>query len=76
MSDIFSRIVRVQWSGLLAVCALAVLGLAGHSSRFARNIVITGNPEIPSELDLLATGDLQGWIPKSRPRSRKTSCAT
>jgi hypothetical protein len=41
---------------------LAVLGLAGHSSRYARNIVITGQPEIPSELDLLAAGDLKGWM--------------
>ncbi|MBC7817401.1 MAG: DUF1583 domain-containing protein [Planctomycetaceae bacterium] len=41
---------------------LAVLGLAGHSSRYARNIVITGKPEIPSELDLLAAGDLKGWM--------------
>lgn len=41
---------------------LAVLGLAGHSSRYARNIVISGNPEIPSRLDLLAAGDLKGWM--------------
>jgi hypothetical protein len=41
---------------------LAMIGLAGHSSRYARNIVITGNPEIPDELDLLAPPDLQGWI--------------
>jgi hypothetical protein len=41
---------------------LAVLGLAGHSSRYVRNIVITGQPEIPAELDLLATPDLKGWM--------------
>lgn len=28
MNELFSRIVRVQWSGLLAVCVLSVLGLA------------------------------------------------
>lgn len=41
---------------------LAVGGVAGHSSRFARNIVIRGTPEIPSELDLLGTGTLTGWV--------------
>ncbi len=41
---------------------LAVMGLAGNSSRHARNIVITGKPEIPSELELLADPTLKGWM--------------
>ena len=41
---------------------LAVGGLAGHSYRFARNLVINGTPDIPTELDLLATGNLTGWL--------------
>ena len=27
-----------------------------------RNLVITGDPQIPDELDLLASGDLKGWL--------------
>lgn len=34
MNDLFSRVVRVQWSGLLAVCVLAVLGLTIVSPNF------------------------------------------
>ncbi len=41
---------------------LAVVGLAGHSSRAVRDIVISGKPEIPRELDLLAPTDLKGWM--------------
>lgn len=41
---------------------LAVGGHAGHSSRYARNIVIRGTPQIPSELDLLGSGTLSGWV--------------
>ena len=41
---------------------LAVLGRAGHSSRAVRNIVISGQPEIPNELDLLAPPDMKGWM--------------
>ena len=41
---------------------LAVLGIAGNSSRAARNFVITGQPQIPEELDLLAPANLNGWL--------------
>ena len=41
---------------------LAVIGWAGHSSRAARDIVISGNPVIPKELDLLGSPDLRGWM--------------
>ena len=41
---------------------LAVLGVAGNSSRAARNVVITGQPQIPAELDLLAPANLNGWL--------------
>lgn len=41
---------------------LALQGWAGQSSRVARHVVITGTPEIPRELDLLAPPDLQGWL--------------
>ena len=41
---------------------LAVVGLAGHSSRSVRDLVITGKPEIPDELDLLAPTGLKGWM--------------
>ncbi len=41
---------------------VAIQGWAGYSSRAARNVVITGNPEIPKELNLLAAPDLQGWL--------------
>ena len=40
---------------------LAVVGWAGYSSRAVREIVITGNPVIPSELNLLGTSELTGW---------------
>jgi hypothetical protein len=41
---------------------LGWMGQLGESGRFARRITITGNPEIPAELDLLAPPDLKGWI--------------
>ncbi len=41
---------------------IAIQGWAGQSTRIARNVVITGEPEIPPELDLLAPPDLQGWL--------------
>jgi len=41
---------------------LAVVGWAGYSSRAVREIVISGNPVIPKELDLLGSPDLQGWM--------------
>ncbi|HET6424070.1 MAG TPA: DUF1583 domain-containing protein [Planctomycetaceae bacterium] len=41
---------------------IAIQGWGGQSSRAARNVVITGTPEIPRELDLLAPPDLQGWL--------------
>ncbi len=41
---------------------LAVVGWAGYSSQAVRDIVITGNPVIPKELDLLGSPDLRGWM--------------
>ncbi|MDP1798000.1 MAG: DUF1583 domain-containing protein, partial [Planctomycetaceae bacterium] len=41
---------------------VAIQGWPGQSSRAARNVVITGSPEIPHELDLLASPDMQGWL--------------
>ncbi len=41
---------------------LAVVGWAGQSSRAVRDIVISGEPVIPKELDLLGTPDLRGWL--------------
>ena len=40
---------------------LAVVGWAGQSSRAVRDIVISGKPTIPKELDLLGSPDLRGW---------------
>ena len=40
---------------------LAVVGWAGQSSRAVRDIVISGKPTIPKELDLLGAPDLRGW---------------
>jgi len=41
---------------------VAFAGWAGQSSRAARNVVITGTPEIPDELELLNDSDLRGWL--------------
>ncbi|HUQ72190.1 MAG TPA: DUF1583 domain-containing protein, partial [Planctomycetaceae bacterium] len=41
---------------------VAFVGWAGQSSRAARNVVITGTPEIPDELELLSASDLRGWL--------------
>ncbi|MBS0202237.1 MAG: DUF1583 domain-containing protein [Planctomycetes bacterium] len=40
---------------------LAVVGWSGYSSRAVRDIVITGSPVIPDELNLLGSADLIGW---------------
>jgi hypothetical protein len=41
---------------------VAVVGWAANSSRAVRDIVITGKPTIPRELNLLGTPDLCGWM--------------
>jgi hypothetical protein len=41
---------------------VAVVGWAANSSRAVRDIVITGKPTIPRELNLLGTPDLRGWM--------------
>ncbi len=41
---------------------LAVVGMPVYASRAVRDIVITGEPLIPKELDLLAQSDLKSWM--------------
>ncbi len=41
---------------------LAVVGMPEHASRAVRDIVITGEPLIPNEIDLLAQSDLKSWM--------------
>ncbi len=41
---------------------LAIVGWAGQSSRAVRDLVITGKPTIPKEINLLGSNDLIGWM--------------
>ncbi|MFM9962148.1 MAG: DUF1583 domain-containing protein [Planctomycetaceae bacterium] len=41
---------------------LAIVGWAGQSSRAVRDLVITGKPTIPKEINLLGSKDLIGWM--------------